>query len=271
MNEITIFQEFETDIVAFEGHNAELMFNIETTRGSKDCRSHLAKLRKVWNGIERMRKTAKAGYIAQGKAVDLEAKSFQGRIDIMHKLHNDPLKAQEARWEAAILAKEEAAKAKAEKEEAERIAAIEAREEEANARLAEIEKREAVAKAARDLFEAEKQAEADKVTAVEDAKLQAAQDAIDAAKKAEQDKLDAVAEVKRQIADEISQDAENKLQEQIAADIAEEKRQANVEHRKEFNNLALDAINSKIDDPATSLRLVKAIVKGEIPNVTLNY
>lgn len=271
MNEITVFKGFDANILVLKETFAQKEYNLDTAAGSKECMKDYKLCRKLWQRVDKMRLAESKKYRDLVDAVNAEGKGYLSKIEEVYKPLKDKLDAQEARWEAARVAKEEAAKAKADKEERDRLAALEAREEEVAALHAKLEAEQAEAKAARDLFEAEKQAEANKAAAVEDAKLQAAQDAIDAAKKAEQDKEDAVMAERKKAHDEKN--------DRIAAELAEKNRLAEIdrvriadfEHRKEFNNLAFDAIVAITSDTAISMELVKAIVKDEIPNVTLNY
>ena len=247
--ELTVFEQVEADIVAFEDVNAELVFDVTTAEGEKYCKEYLGKLRKVRNRIEKLRKETKKEYLDAGRAVDAEAKKYISRVESMHDMHEGPIKALEQKRLDAEIDTREKEQAELKAIEEKRIADLEARE-------AIMAAKEAEQKAKEDAFNAEaNQAKHDKE--IEDAKLVAAQEAI----------------VKEQAA------AHQRENDRIAAELAEnnrladieDKRIADVEHCKEFNNLALDAIVAVTGDPASSLRLVKAIVKGEIPNVKMNY
>ncbi len=108
-------------------------------------------------------------------------------------------------------------------------------------RLADLEKREAAANA--------KEAEL--------SQKQHAQDIEDARREAGE-------VAKRQAVRDIEDAAANAKRDKEA-------REANVKHRKDFNNAAALAIENITCDRGISVLVVTAIVKGEIPNVTMNY
>ena len=61
---LSVFDKFEADIKVFEEVNADLDFDIESYEGEIECKTYLKKLRKVYNGIEKLRKSTKAEFIA---------------------------------------------------------------------------------------------------------------------------------------------------------------------------------------------------------------
>lgn len=228
------FDKFEAEIVEFEKINAEKTFDLTTEVGLCDCEDYLKKLRKVEIEIEKTRKIKGADLLKATKDLNASAKVWHARVHAMYEVIDKPLQViRQIALNAAIDAKEkEDAAAKAIEDK--RLADLEEREAEVTAKAAELkEKEDAVnaTKIAQDL---------------EEAKLTAANNAVIA----EQAKATA--------------NRQRVIDEQLA-------READEEHRKKYNNLALDAIVAIIDDPATSLRLVKAIVKNKIPNVTMNY
>jgi len=276
--EIQVFNEVKANIVDFEKMIPEMKFDFTTEKGIDDCEAVKLLVRKVEIRIEKIRKVKGADLLKATKDLNASAKVWHNRVHKMYEVLDAPLQViRQAKLDAEI--------DKHDKEQAELKAAEEKREADLQAREAKMAEAETkqkekddAAQAVLEAAEREKELEAVKLQAAEEAKLQAAQDAIDAVAKAKQDTADAVAEVQRvakaeaqAIAERASQDAENALQAKIAEEQAETKRQANVEHQKEFNNLALDAIVAVTGDPASSLRLVKAIVTGKIPNVTMNY
>ena len=276
--DLVVFEQFEQDIVTFEEVNAELTFEIETEEGEKECKKYLAKLRKVRNRIEKLRKDTKKEFLDKGRAVDAEAKSFMERIDAMHDIHDAPIRAlEQARLDAEIDKREkEQAELKAAEEK--READLKEREEKAQAIIDQAAKVEAERVAERQAIERKEELEAAALLAAENATLKAAQDAIEAEAKAKQAVIDAVAETERKaqveadrLAKEVSDKYAAQQAEQDTIDAGILARQQDEDHRRQYNNLALDAINAKIDDPQTSLRLVKAIVNGEIPNISMNY
>ena len=243
------FSEFEAEIVEFEEMNSEMKFDLATEKGVEECEAYLLLLRKVEIRIEKKRK-AKGTDLRQA-VTDLNdsAKVWHNRVHVMYDVHDEPLaKVRQAILDAAIDAKEKAdaeAKAIEDKREAE----LKAREADMAAKEAAIKEKED--KAAAILRDAKHEKE------LEDAKLVAAQGAI------EKEKVAAHQRENDRVAAELTE--KNRLEG------IETARKANVEHCKEFNNLALNAIIAITDDPASSLRLVKAIVQGKIPNITMNY
>lgn len=228
------FDEFEAEIVEFEEMNSKMEFDLATEKGIEDCESYLFLLRKVEIRIDKKRLLKGADLRKAVTDLNESAKVCRNRVHAMWEVIDKPLAViRQAALDAAIDAKEKA-DAEAQAIEDKRLADLQVRENAAKAKEAELKVKEDVLNAdqiAKDL---------------EDAKRVAAEEAI--AK--EQAKELAI---KNQLAEE------------------NRKRQANVEHCKKYNNLALEAIVAITGDPASSLRLVKAIVKGEIPNVTMNY
>jgi hypothetical protein len=278
MNEITVFEQFEADIVAFEEHNAELTFNIETPEGEQECKQYLKKLRKVYNGIEKLRKATKAEYIEAGRQVDREAKSFQTRIDAMHEIHNAPLKEKEARIQAEIDRIAREAEEKKQAEEQARLDAIAAKEAELKAKEDEIkakeeaarieaEKKAAVEQAKKD---AEEKAERDRKEAIERAEREK-QEAIEKAEREKQAAIEAEKEKARKIEAErlAKEEAERKEKERLAE--IERKRQADESHREGVEQAAFAAISKITESEYHARLLIDAICENKIPHVIINY
>jgi hypothetical protein len=272
------FSVFDQELADFKEMNSKMKFDIETYEGETDCKKYLARVGKMRIGVEKLRKSTKKEFLDKGNAVDDEAKVYQAEIAAIDAVHSVPLKALENKRINEALAEQEAIKAKEREAEKARLADLEEREANMAAKEAEQQAKDDAAQAERDATERKEELEAAALLAAETATLQAAQDAIDAEVKAKQDVLDAIAETERKaeaeadrLAKEVADKYEAQQAEQDEIDAAILARQQDEEHRKEFNNLALDAIIAVTGDPATSLRLVKAIVKGEIPNVTMNY
>lgn len=116
------------------------------------------------------------------------------------------------------------------------------------------EKKEALEKAQREKLEAD-QREAKLKLEKEQAELREAQlkqKAIDDAKQAEINKQKAIAKAK-------------------AEKEAEEARQANIEHRKKICNESLVALNKLGIDDELGKKIIQAIHKGEIPNISIKF
>lgn len=277
-NKITVYDKLELDIIDLESMNASLDFDIETSDGEQECRKHLKKLRKVWNGIEKLRKAAKADYIAKGKEVDIEARSFQDRVDAMHQLHSDPLKDKEAREQAEIEKIAAANKLKAEIEEAEREAHLENGERELAAQQKAMQAKADELKAEEERMANEKRiAEAAEQARI-DAEAKAEQDKKEAAAKAEQDKKDAVEKAEREAkaaadkieADRIKAEEEKKAEQARLAQI-EADRVADKEHRETVEIAIIDELKKIIDHSGLAGEVMDAIRSGKIPNVSIQY
>lgn len=261
------FSKFDAEIADFKEMNFKMKFDIETYEGETNCKKYLARVGKIRTGVEALRKSIKKEFLDKGRAVDDEAKAYQAIIAEIDAVHSVPLKALETKRLNEVLEAQEAVKAKERKEEAARIADLEERE----AKMAAKEAEQDAADREEELLKA--RLEAAKVT-----KRQAEQEAILAKGIAEQEQVNAVLEAEqkakaeaaakaKEIADKYAAEQAAK-DEQVAIDQA---RAANEEHRRDFNNQAVDKLVAITGSNTMSMDIVKAIVKGEIPNITMNY
>ena len=239
------FDEYEAEIVQFEKYFDNKKYDLATEEGMDLCEGDKLLLRKVEIRIDKTRKERGKSLRDAVTTLNECAKVWHNRVHAMWEVIDEPLaKIRQAKLDAEI--------DKHEKEQAE-LKAIE------DKRLADLKAREDAAAA--------KEAE---LKAIEDT-LNAGQHAADIKEAARIAAENAIAEERRI--------ANQKETDRIAAELAEKnrlaeierKRLADVEHQKEFNNLALDAIVAVTGDPASSLRLVKAIATGKIPNVKMIY
>ena len=228
--ELTVFKPFEADLATLEESNAGMEFE-DTPDGIADRRVWYKKLRKGNSALNKIRIEAKAEYLRLGREVDAEAKTIQVRLDVMEKPHKTALDAIEAAIQAEIDTKAAEAEAKAAKDEADRIADIEAREKRIEELEAKIKADDDAAKAEADQIEREKQIEADKLAAVEDAKRKAEIDTINAKVLADKAVKDAVEDGRRR-----AEATAHKLKnDRIAAELKEKNKQ-----------VELHAINAKV-------------------------
>lgn len=289
MNEITVFEKFEADLVKFEAVDKETKFDVTTSEGYAECKAYHVKLRKVYNGTDKIRKKTNEDAQQAIKDTNTEAKLILTRIDAMANPRKSMMDAEDAKVQKKIDDLVEANRLIAEQEEADRVAEIERQQKEladAQAKLAADQK---AIQDEKDAIEREKQAEADKLAAVEEAKRQAEQDAKDAAAqverdkqaalaKAEQDKLDAIeaekekarkAEMKR-IADGLAIKHEK---ERIAG--LEKALKENEEHREEIESDIMHDINMVItpveEFDSLAKTILDAIITGKISHLTINY
>lgn len=122
--ELAVFDEVAAIIAKYKAENELLDFEYASKEGEKMAKSHIAKLRKVKGKIGEVHKDAKAESRAFGLRLDAKKNEYTGEVDLMIKVHKDPLDAIEAEAiaEATKKAREYA------DAEAKRIAEIEARE-----------------------------------------------------------------------------------------------------------------------------------------------
>jgi len=254
--ELQVFDEFEARIVELEKHIKDKSYDLATEAGIDECEADKNLLRKVEIGIEKKRKSKGASLLQATKDLNASAKVWHARVHGMWEVLDKPLQVmRQIALNAEIDARE--------KEQAELKAIEEKREANLKAREAIMAAKEAEQAIKDNAAQAERDAAKHKEELEAAALLAAEQATRNAELKAKYD-----ADVK---AKEIADKYAAQQAEQDAIDEADRKRQANGEHRKEFNNLALDAIVAVTGDPASSLRLVKAIIKGQIPNVTMLY
>lgn len=276
--ELSVFNEYEQEIVQFEQYFADKEYDLTCEEGVKSCEGDLLLLRKVEIRIDKTRKSR--GKHLRDAVTDLNAsaKVCHNRVHTMYETVDAPLQVVRQAELNAAMDKMEAEKAELKAIEDKRLADLEAREAKMAAKEAEQQAKDDAAQAVRDAAERKEELEAAALLAAENARLQAEHDAVDAAEQAKQDQADAVAEVERKAkadADILAKEIADKYakeqaeQRRIDADILV--RQQDVEHRKDFNNAAALALQNITHNREMSVDIVKAIVSNEIPNITMNY
>ncbi len=123
-NELAVFDEVAVIIAKYKAENELLAFNYADKEGAKLAKSHIAKLRKVKGKIGEVHKDAKAESRAFGLRLDAKKNEYTGEVDLMIKVHKDPLDAIEAKVITESLKRQQ----EYADHEAKRIAEIEARE-----------------------------------------------------------------------------------------------------------------------------------------------
>ncbi|HGV3509239.1 TPA: hypothetical protein ACNGZA_004912 [Klebsiella michiganensis] len=198
-----------------------------------------------------------------------EAEALAARLDVDHEmalLMNDAFDREQAEKKAEAerqrIAREEEIKRQAEEkakreaaEQAQReINAAAAREREAllAKERAEREKKEAAEKADRDRIAAEQKAEADKQAAI-DAERRKAQEEADRIRREAEEKEAALLAEQKRIAEE------------------EERRAADVEHRRSINATAVQALIDQGIPEDWAKSCVVAIARGKVPATTIKY
>jgi len=289
--EITVFKKFEADLVAFEEHNADLTFDTSTAEGLKACEDHHRKLRKLYNGVDKLRKKTGEEYRQKVTDINEEAKTLLSRVDTMANPFKAQIDAEEQKVRDEInriAAEAEAIKAL---EQDERLAYINNQEFDFKAREAEIIVREDAAKAKEKEAQAEinriardKQIEAEKVIAAEkarkEAEAKAEQAAKDAAELAEKEKEAAILAEQQKAHDlendRIAKELEAKLK-QDEADEAERVRVADIEHRDEIEISIVHAMAKVIQETrhfspnVMAEAILAAISEKEIPHIEIKY
>lgn len=94
---IAVYDEFRAQLGELKKLNEETMFNYEDSKGNKDARSHVYKLRQTKSAVEQARKKEKAESLEYGRRVDEQAKEIAVEIDKMIKVHAAPLEEIEQR------------------------------------------------------------------------------------------------------------------------------------------------------------------------------
>ena len=86
-NEIAAYIPFYSELAQLEKDNAALVFDYESSKGNKEARSHVWKLRQTKGALEKVRKEKKAEYLRMGGVVDSEAEAIKKRIEAMISTH----------------------------------------------------------------------------------------------------------------------------------------------------------------------------------------
>jgi hypothetical protein len=257
---LQLFEAFIDPLEELKELSLTTKFDIETYEGETDCKKFIAKIGKFRIGVEKLRVSLKADFLEKGRTVDKEAKVYQASIAEIDAIYSVPLKKLEAKRIAEVLDAREKEQAELKAIEDKREAELKEREAKVVASEAKIKEAEDAALVVRQAAEHKEELEATALLAAEEATRKAKQDTTDAIALA-------VATENRRVADLYA----TQQAEQDAIEEADRKRQANVEHRKKFNNIAVNALDNLTHETEISIEIVKAIVKGEIANVTMNY
>ncbi len=243
--EIVVFDEVMAKLAEFKVANANIVYDVRDPKGNKDCRSHIASLRRFKTRIAEVHKEAKAEARAFGLALDEKKREYTAEVVEMIDLQKAPLDVIEAEKQARI---DEDVRKHAE-EEAKKQAEIEAK---AKA-YEEIQAKEAAEKAEAERTVREKQnadEAAFKATAEAEAKAKLQADAIERARVDAGQKANAEADAK------------------VAAD---RRRIANEEHRQEIE---LDIEKWFVNmgyGTETAVEILTALIEDRIPHLMIVY
>ena len=94
---ISVYAEFRAQLDGLRKLNEETVFDYEESKGNKDARSHIYKLRQTKSAVEKARKTEKSESLEYGRRVDEQAKEIASEIDKMISVHAKPLEEIEQR------------------------------------------------------------------------------------------------------------------------------------------------------------------------------
>jgi hypothetical protein len=276
--EMQVFSEFDARIAELKEHLTNKEYNLTTEEGKDEAEKDKGLLRKVEIKIEKKRKIKGADLLKATKGLNADAKVYHNKVHDLWEIIDKPLQIIRQAELDAIMDARDAEQAELKAAEEKREAELLAREVKVNEGLAKLAEQEAELDAARDAAERKEELEAAALLAAEAATLQAAQDAIDAAAKAKQVLADAIAESERKskvAADALAKKAadlyEAKQAEKDKLAAEHQARVTDLDHRRDYNSIASQAIFIHCGDVEVSEGIVRAIVKGEIPNVTLNY
>ena len=283
---LEVFNPLKAAITELQQKDESQEFDHTTEPGEKALRSWVHRVRGIKGDIEKVRKATKADALAFGRKVDEMARELTAVPEKIIAERMKPLDEIEAKKRAEAEAVVEAERLAEEKAEQERVADLERREALADKKEAEFKEKERVARekqfaaaaAEKERKEAERVA-ANQAKVVEQEKAQAIEkaerekgEAIEAEKEKARKAEAAAASERQRIADEASQKAENELQAKIAADKIEADRAADENHRADVQILICNSIIKHAEcDKQTAENVIAAIVRGEIPNLTINY
>lgn len=255
---LTVFDPIKAQIAELQAKDDGLVFDHTTPDGEKNLRSYVHRLRSLKPAIADLHRSTKKSALDFGRKVDAVKNELTAGVQKIIDTRMKPLDEIEDTKRKAAEAVVEAERVAAEKAEADRLADLERREKE---------------------------------TAAKEAELKAAQDAIDAKQReveqAEREKriAESAAQTAREEAEEkVKAEAEHKEREEedrldaieIEKDMAaakEANRIADKEHQAKCQSEAL-AVIGRIVGPGgveLSIKLLAAIIDGDIPNVTINY
>lgn len=244
-NEIVVFDEVMARLAEFKAQNENIVYDCRDPKGNKDCRSHVANLRKFKTRIAEIHKEVKADALAYGRRLDEKKRLYTGEVEEMIAVQKAPLDVIEAEKQAQI---DEDVRIHAE-EEAKKQAELEAK---AKA-YEEIKAKEAAERAEAERIVREKQI----------AEEAAARATAEAEAKA---KLEADAKEHLRVEAERAANAE-----ELKIQAIEQARIANEEHRQEVEqDIEKCLVNMGIGQE-NAVEILTALIENRIPHVTIIY
>ncbi len=101
-NEIVVFDEVMATLAEFKVANANIVYDVRDPKGNKDCRSHIASLRRFKTRIADIHKGAKSGALEYGRRLDGKKNEYTAEVVEMIDLQKAPLDVIEAEKQARI-------------------------------------------------------------------------------------------------------------------------------------------------------------------------
>lgn len=294
------FSDFRKQFNEFKEAEEKTVFDVTTKKGEAAARSHIYKIRLTKGAVDRRHKEVKARVLQEGRDIDSAKKELIEGLDNIIEVHSEPIRAleeqrekeaeaaklakEQAEWDAAVivdydnafeaatshndlLIRENALRVKEEamqkaederkaKEEAEKLKKEQAERDE---RLKKEAAEEARVKAEKDAKAAKDRAEflSDFDEAI------AINQTVDAEKARKQAEVDKIA-AEEKAAREIKEAADKKAKEDAA-------RQANIKHRAKIHGDIKSSIMALGVDEEKAIEIVKALSKGGIENVSIQY
>jgi hypothetical protein len=285
MNTIVVFDEVMGKLAEFKVANANTVYDCRDPQGNKDCRSHIASLRKFKTRISDVHKEAKKEALKYGRMLDGLKNKYTVEVVEMIDYQKAPLDEIEAEKQARIdedVRKHTVA-------EAARLAELEAKEkllqeiqaqdvaERAEAERIVREKKIAEEAAARATAEAEAKAklEAEEaVRAIAEAKaLHKAQlEMAERAKIKEIQRVKAEAKLKADAKERVRVDAETKAEnEAVFKQAREDARIANEEHREKVQGDIEKCLVNMGVGIETTTDILTALIEDRIPHLMIVY
>lgn len=100
--EVAVYNPFRQTLAEMKKQNEETAFDYESSKGNKDARSYVYKLRQSKAAVDKARKEEKAVSLEYGRKVDAEAKQIIDAIESMIEVHQRPLDEIEEREKSRI-------------------------------------------------------------------------------------------------------------------------------------------------------------------------
>ena len=88
---IVAYDSFRAQLAELKTSNASLVFDYQDTKGNKEARSYIYKLRQTRTAVDKVREAEKAESLKHGRMVDAEAKAIMEEITTMIDIHQKPL------------------------------------------------------------------------------------------------------------------------------------------------------------------------------------